>query len=156
MNSAPVGARQRVSFWWWAIVTATIVTAGGCYSRNYSRETANSAAMIADLSDKLADYCRLGFRIGERPVESEEMGEFYYALNKASAFSSSTPREASLASHVDFDKLISAYEKFLHSADSYRISGSPDPAAMAALQVQHDLVHHLAGRVVSDLKEENR
>jgi hypothetical protein len=137
-------------------MAAAIGLGAGCYSRDYAQATASNANLLADLADKLSDYCRNDFRIGDRPLSSEEMGEFYYALNKASAFSSSTPREAARASHVDFDSLIGAYEKYVHASDSYRIRGTPDPATLAALQAQHDLVRHLAGRVASDLKDERR
>ena len=60
---------------------------------------AANASLLSDMSDKLADYCRTYFKLDDRQLSSEEMGEFYYAFNKANAFSSSTPREASRASH---------------------------------------------------------
>lgn len=113
-----------------------------------------NVSLLSDLADKLADYCRSDFKLDDRQVSSEEMGEFYYAFNKASAFSSSTPRESSLRSHRDFVKLLNAYEKFAHAADAYRLAGKPDPAVLASLLSQHAQVRHLAGKVTEDLHEE--
>ncbi len=115
--------------------------------------TAN-VSLLSDLSDKLADYCRAYFKLDDRQLSSEEMGEFYYAFNKASAFSSSTPRESSRPSHQDFVRLLNAYEKFAHAADAYRLGGKPDPAMLASLLSQHDQVRHLAGKVTEDLRDE--
>jgi hypothetical protein len=126
----------------------------GCYSTNYRTEMAANVALLSDLSDKLADYCRHDFKLDDRQLSSEEMGEFYYAFNKASAFSSSTPREVSRQSHRDFIKLLNTYEKFAHAADEYRLSGKPDPAVLASLLSQHDQVRHWAGKVSEDLKSE--
>jgi hypothetical protein len=83
------------------------------------------------------------------------MGEFYYAFNKASAFSSSTPREVSRESHKDFINMLNAYERFVHAADAYRLRGKPDPAMLASLMSQHDMVKLLAGKVIEDLRTEN-
>ncbi|HEY6417967.1 MAG TPA: hypothetical protein VIX59_03105, partial [Candidatus Binataceae bacterium] len=66
------------------------VTVSSCYSSNYHQEIAANIALISDLSDKLADYCDAGFVLGGRPVSSEEMGEFYYALKKARATAAMT------------------------------------------------------------------
>ena len=115
---------------------------------------AANVSLLSDLSDKLADYCRTYFKLDDRQLSSEEMGEFYYSFNKANAFSSSTPREASRPSHRDFVKLLNAYEKFAHAADEYRLGGKPDPATLASLLSQHDQVRHLAGKVTEDLKTE--
>ena len=117
--------------------------------------TAN-VGLLSDLSDKLADYCRSDFKLDDREISSEEMGEFYYAFNKANAFSSSTPRESSRASHRDFIAMLNAYERFAHAADGYRLSGKADPAALASLISQHDRVKHLAGKVTEDLRAEAR
>ena len=113
-----------------------------------------NASLLSDMSDKLADYCRAYFKLDDRQLTSEEMGEFYYAFNKANAFSSSTPRELARPSHRDFIKLLNAYEKFAHAADEYRLNGRQDPAMLAALLSQHDQVRHLAGKVTEDLKTE--
>jgi len=115
---------------------------------------AANASLLSDMSDKLADYCRTYFKLDDRQLSSEEMGEFYYAFNKANAFSSSTPREASRPSHRDFVKLLNSYEKFAHAADEYRLGGKPDPAILAALLSQHAQVRHLAGKVTEDLRNE--
>jgi hypothetical protein len=130
------------------------VAAGACYSSDYRLTMRANVSLLSDLSDKLADYCRTYFKLDDRQLSSEEMGEFYYAFNKASAFSSSTPRESSRPSHRDFVKLLNAYEKFAHAADEYRLGGKPDPAVLASLLSQHDQVRHLAGRVTEDLKNE--
>jgi hypothetical protein len=130
------------------------VAAGACYSSDYRLTMRANVSLLSDLSDKLADYCRTYFKLDDRQLSSEEMGEFYYAFNKAGAFSSSTPRESSRPSHRDFVKLLNAYEKFAHAADEYRLGGKPDPAVLASLLSQHDQVRHLAGRVTEDLKNE--
>ena len=126
----------------------------GCYSSDYQRTMAANVALLSDLSDKLADYCRNDFKFDDRQLSSEEMGEFYYAFNKASGFSSSTPRESSRASHRDFVAMLNAYEHFAHAADAYRLSGKSDPAVLASLISQHDRVKHLAGKVTEDLRAE--
>jgi len=128
--------------------------ASACYSSDYRRTMTANVSLLSDLSDKLADYCRAYFKLDDRQLSSEEMGEFYYAFNKASAFSSSTPRESSRRSHQDFVRLLNAYEKFAHAADAYRLGGRPDPAMLASLLSQHDQVRHLAGKVTEDLKDE--
>ncbi len=115
---------------------------------------AANVSLLSDMSDKLTDYCRTYFKLDDRQLSSEEMGEFYYAFNKANAFSSATPRESSRPSHRDFVKLLNAYEKFAHAADEYRLSGKSDPAVLATLVSQHDQVRHLAGKVTEDLKTE--
>jgi hypothetical protein len=145
------GLRRPVFFLALAIA---IVVAGGCYSTDYRRTMAANVSLLSDMSDKLADYCRTYFKLDDRQLSSEEMGEFYYAFNKANAFSSSTPREASRPSHRDFIKLLNAYEKFAHAADEYRLDGKLNPAMLASLLSQHDQVRHLAGKVSEDLKNE--
>ena len=117
---------------------------------------AANVALLSDMSDKLADYCRSDFKLDDRQLSSEEMGEFYYAFNKANAFASSTPRESSRASHRDFVAMLNAYERFAHAADGYRLSGKSDPAVLASLISQHDQVKHLAGKVTEDLRGEAR
>jgi hypothetical protein len=136
-----------------ALAIAIAVT-GGCYSSDYRRTMAANASLLSDMSDKLADYCRTFFKLDDRQLSSEEMGEFYYAFNKAAAFSSSTPRETSRPSHRDFVQLLNTYEKFAHAADEYRLNGKPDPAVLAALISQHAQVRHFAGKVTEDLKNE--
>jgi hypothetical protein len=134
-------------------LAATILAA--CYSSNYTRTVSANVALLSDMSDKLFDYCRRDFMIDGRQISSEEMGEFYYAFNKASAFSSSTPREVSRDSHHDFVKMLNAYERFVHAADAYRLSGKTDPAMLASLKSQHDQITLLAGKVTEDLRNEH-
>lgn len=148
--SRRAGFRRPVFF----LAIAVTVVAAACYSSDYRRTMAANVSLISDLSDKLADYCRNYFKLDDRQLSSEEMGEFYYAFNKANAFSSSTPRETSRRSHRDFVRLLNAYERFAHAADEYRLGGKPDPAVLAALLSQHDQVRHLAGKVTEDLRNE--
>jgi hypothetical protein len=91
------GHRRPVFF----LALAALAATAACYSSDYGRTMAANVALLSDLSDKLADYCRSDFKLDDRQLSSEEMGEFYYAFNKANAFSSSTPRESSRASHRD-------------------------------------------------------
>jgi hypothetical protein len=151
-SSLRAGHRRPVFF----LALAAIAAAVACYSSDYRRTMAANVALLSDLSDKLADYCRSDFKLDDRQLSSEEMGEFYYAFNKANAFSSSTPRESSRASHRDFVAMLNAYERFAHAADGYRLSGKSDPAVLASLISQHDQVKHLAGKVTEDLRAEAR
>jgi hypothetical protein len=146
-------AGRRRSVFLLAIALAAV---SACYSSDYRRTTAANVSLLSDMSDKLADYCRSYFKLDDRQLSSEEMGEFYYAFNKANAFSSSTPRESSMRSHRDFVKLLNAYERFAHGADAYRLGGKSDPAILASLLSQHDQVRHLAGKVTEDLRDEAR
>jgi len=134
------------------IAAALFVT--GCYSSNYDHQMTANLQLVSDMCDKLSDYCRHDFRIGDQVVTAEEMGEFYYVYNKASAFSASTPREAWLNSHKDFNRLLTAYENFVHAADEYRLRSKSDPAALAVLLSQCDQVKQFAGRVAQDLHTE--
>ena len=86
---------------------------------------AANVSLLSDMSDKLSDYCRTYFKLDDRQLSSEEMGEFYYAFNKANAFSSATPRESSRPSHRDFVKLLNAYEKYAHAPTSTASAASP-------------------------------
>ena len=147
------GLRRPVFFFALAIA---IITVSGCYSSDYSRTMKANVSLLSDMSDKLSDYCRTYFKLDDRQLSSEEMGEFYYSFNKANAFSSSTPREASRASHRDFVAMLNAYERFAHAADGYRLSGKADPAVLASLLSQRDQVKHLAGKVTEDLRAEAR
>jgi len=151
-SSRRAGYRRPVFF----LALAAIAAVAACYSSDYGRTMAANVALLSDLSDKLADYCRSDFKFDDREISSEEMGEFYYAFNKANAFSASTPRESSRASHRDFVAMLNAYERFAHAADGYRLSGKADPAVLASLISQHDRVKHLAGKVTEDLRAEAR
>jgi len=136
------------------LALAALAAAAACYSSDYRRTMAANVALLSDLSDKLADYCRSDFKLDDRQLSSEEMGEFYYAFNKANAFSSSTPRESSRASHRDFVAMLNAYERFAHDADAYRLGGKRDAAVLVSLLSKHDQVKHLAGKVTEDLRAE--
>ena len=153
-----VRAHERAGFGrplFFLLIVAAL-TATACYSRDYNQAMAANVSLISDLCDKLADYSKANFMLDDHKVTSEEMGEFYYAFNKASAFSASTPREASRHSHKDFDKMLVAYENFVHAADEYRLRTEPDAAALAGLMSQRDQVKHLAGRVTQDLHDETK
>jgi hypothetical protein len=147
---ARAGLRRPVFF----LLLTAIAAAYGCYSRDYDQAMTANVQLLSDMCDKLADYCKSDFKLDDHVVTSEEMGEFYYAFNKASAFSASTPREASRHSHKDFDKMLMAYENFVHSADEYRLRDQPSAAALAGLMSQKDQVKHLAGHITQDLKVE--
>ncbi|MHB8381540.1 MAG: hypothetical protein ACYDC3_04260 [Candidatus Binataceae bacterium] len=134
---------------------AAMLCVAGCYSSNYRKELAANTDLIAQLADKLADYCRAGFTVGNRPVSSEEMGEFYYALKKARGLSATTASDSARASHRDFDAMLDAYRDFVRGADQYRIAGSRDPAKLAALMGQHQKVEDAAAKVRADLAAEN-
>ncbi len=123
----------------------------GCYSSNYGRALGANVALVAELSDKLADYCRAGFMLDGRAVSSEEMGEFYYALRKARAYDSITRADANRRSHRDFGRMLDAYAAFVRAADEYRLAGTHDPAKLAALLADHDEVRRIAAQVSADL-----
>jgi hypothetical protein len=138
------------------LALAATLFASACYSTDYKRTVSANVALLSDMADKLRDYCRDDFRLGGRQISSEEMGEFYYAFNKASAFSSSTPRESSRDSHQDLIKLLNAYERFVHTADAYRLGNKQDPAMLASLMSQHDQIKVLGGKVLEDLRNEDK
>ncbi len=126
--------------------------APGCYSSNYRRELGANVSLVAELADKLADYCRAGFMIEGRAVSSEEMGEFYYALKKARAYAAMTGADESRRSHRDFERMLDTYATFVRTADEYRLAGAHDPAArLVALLSLHDEVSRLATKVSADL-----
>lgn len=115
-----------------------------CYSSEYRGEMHASVALISDLSDKLADYCRSGFVLGGRPVTSEEMGEFYYGLQKARGYESMTRGEQGRQSRQKYAQLADAYEKFVRDADRYRLNPSRPPDQLDALLKDHDAIAQLA------------
>jgi len=129
--------------------------ASSCYSTSYRREMAANADLIANLADKLADYCQAGFAIDGRQVSSEEMGEFYYALKKARGFSTMRHDESDRASYRNFEVMLDQYAAFVHSADEYRIGGHTDSGKLAALIQQRDAVEQTASRVRADLASED-
>ena len=121
-----------------------------CYSSSYRREMLASTALVAGLSDKLADYCRADFIVERHPLSSEEMGEFYYGLKKARAFQQMTSkRHGDDASVQAFAQLVDAYEKFVRDADRYRIAQTHTPAELDALMKEHEEVERCARVVVA-------
>jgi hypothetical protein len=132
-----------------ALLAATF--AAGCYSSNYRRELGANVALLSELSDKLADYCRAGFVLGDRAVSSEEMGEFYYALKKARAYDEITRADAGRRSHRDFERMLDAYDAFVRAADEYRLAGAHAAENRDALVVLHDQVKRDGAQVTADL-----
>jgi hypothetical protein len=127
-----------------------------CYSSNYRREMLASTSLVAQLSDKLADYCRADFIVERHPLSSEEMGEFYYGLKKARAFEQMTSkRHGSEASGVAFSKLVDAFEKFIGDADQYRLNPSHTPEQLEQLSKDHDLVKQQVEEVKRSLVTES-
>jgi hypothetical protein len=144
------GARRRPAHFvpHLTLMLAAAVLLASCYSSNYRREMLASTALLAQLSDKLADYCRAGFVVEGHPLSSEEMGEFYYGLKKARAFESMTAkRHASEASGEAFSQLVDAYEKFVRDADRYRLEQSHTDEELKALMAEHEAVRHRAKEV---------
>lgn len=126
-----------------------------CYSSNYRREMRASVSLVSELSDKLADYCRVDFIVDRHPLSSEEMGEFYYGLKKARAFESmSARRHATDASDQAFSQLVDAYENFVRDADQYRLNQSPTHEQLQQLLKDHDLVRQRAEEVRRALASE--
>ena len=107
-----------------AILAATMLVPA-CYSSNYRRETLASVSLVSQLSDKLADYSRANFKVDDHILSSEEMGEFYYGLEKARSFQQMTAhRGGASPSAAAFAKLADSYDKFVHDADQYRLNPS--------------------------------
>jgi len=136
------------------LLAAAAIFAASCYSSDYKKEIAANTDLISGLSNKLADYCRVQFKINGREVSSEEMGEFYYALKKARAFSDMTKGETR-QSHRDFDKLLEQYAQFVRAADQYRLSPAPDAEKTATLLKQHEDIEKSADRVRQDVQSES-
>ena len=127
-----------------------------CYSSNYRREMLASVALVSSLSDKLADYCRADFIVDKHPLSSEEMGEFYYGLQKARAFERMiAKRHGADASGRAFSKLADAYEKFVREADQYRLNPSHTQEQLEQLLKDHDLVKQRADEVRRALDAES-
>jgi len=116
--------------------------------------TANTE-LIAELADKLADYCEAGFMVDGRAVSSEEMGEFYYALKKARAFATMRKADSGRPSYREFVRMLDQYSAFVHSADLYRIESRRDGARLSALKAQHQAVEAAAARIRAELISEN-
>ena len=134
------------------LMLAAAIAAASCYSSNYRRETEASVSLIVEQSDKLADYCRAGFVIDQRPLSSEEMGEFYYALQKAHAFEQmSAKRGAPSASRERFAQLVDAFDQFVRDADRYRLSSARPQSDLDALLKEHQAVTDRARAVLEAL-----
>jgi hypothetical protein len=136
------------------MLAGTLALAAACYSAGYRKEMAATVDLLTGLTEKLADYCRAGFKVDDRPISSEEMGEFYYALNKAQAFRAMRHSQALRPSYRDFSTLLEQYSAFVHSADEYRLGGRVEPEKLAALSAQRDAVNQTASRVRADLASE--
>ena len=132
----------------------SVLLAASCYTSSYQREMAANTDLIAELANKLGDYCQAGFMVGDRQVSSEEMGEFYYALKKARAFANMQKGEANRPSYRDFMVMLEQYSAFVHAADEYRLAGQPDDAKLAALSAQRDAVDATESRLRADLNSE--
>jgi len=148
MNRA--GARRRPAFFTVgaALLLAAVTLLASCYSSNYRREMLASTALVEQLSDKLADYCRANFVVEGHPLSSEEMGEFYYGLKKARAFEQMTSkRHASEASGAAFARLVDAYEKFVRDADRYRLEQTHTKEELKPLMEEHRQVDEEAKAV---------
>ncbi len=136
------------------LVLALAVVAAGCYSTSYRRGIEVNVALLSELSDKLADYCRADFRLDGRQVSSEEMGEFYYALMKARSYATMTSGAAGKPSYQAFRLLLDDYGNFLSAADRYRLSPAPDPGQLASLKGAHAAVKRQAQAVLEALRAE--
>ena len=140
-----------------AIAIAAVLCLAACYSTSYRKEAAANVALLSELADKLNDYCQAGFVVGDRPVSSEEMGEFDYALAKARAWAAMTQRSAGdRPSYRALAGLMGAYEAFVRDADQYRLAPLRDPARLAALAREHDAVAARARAVMDSLADEGR
>jgi hypothetical protein len=126
----------------------------GCYSSDYSRQTAATASMLGDLALKLSDYCRAGFKLGDREVTSEEMGEFYYALKKARSYTSGASANSNLQSYRDLSQLVEDYGKLLNQADRYRLAGKPDQQQLAEIVAAQQRTTNEANAVLKDLQKQ--
>jgi hypothetical protein len=151
-DSTRAGALGRPVFYLMLAGTLALVTA--CYSAGYRKEMAATVDLLGGLTEKLADYCGAGFKLDDRQISSEEMGEFYYALGKATAFRAIWRSQAQRPSYKDFSALLEQYVAFVHSADEYRLGGRVDPEKLAALIAQRDAVRKTASRVRADLASE--
>jgi hypothetical protein len=137
-------------------ILAAMTFASACYSSNYRRETLASVSLVSQLSDKLADYCRADFKVDSHVLSSEEMGEFYYGLEKARSFEQMTARRGgSRPSAEAFAKLADAYEKFVRDADQYRLNPAHTHQQLEHLMRDHDDVKHRAEDVRLALDRES-
>jgi hypothetical protein len=136
------------------ILAAVLMIAASCYSTSYPKQMTANVDLMAELADKLEDYARAGFIINDRPISSEEMGEFYYGLKKAQGFAASRRGDANHASYRDFASLIDQFGAFVHSADEYRLATQRDPKKLDALTAQKDALELTVSQVRRDLISE--
>ena len=149
------GAIRRPAFY--LIITLMLAVAASCYSSSYEKEVAANTDLLTSLADKLGDYCQAGFIINDRPISSEEMGEFDYAQKKARGFSASRSDESSRASYHDFMSLLEQYAAFVHSADEYRLASNKDEEKLKALTAEKEAIEQTALKIRADLlAEEHR
>jgi hypothetical protein len=137
------------------VALLAMLFAASCYSSNYRREMLASVSLVSELSDKLADYCRADFKVRDHVLSSEEMGEFYYGLQKARAFEAMTAkRQGSHESSAAFSKLVASYEAFVSDADRYRLDPSHTHVQLEQLLKDHELVGVQADEVKQALTKE--
>jgi hypothetical protein len=151
-DTTRAGALGRPVFY--LMLAGTLALVAGCYSAGYRKEMTATVDLLSGLTDKLADYCDAGFKVDDRRISSEEMGEFYYALSKAQAFSALRRSLAQRPSYGDFSTLLQQYAAFVHAADEYRLGDRVDRAELAALMAQRDAIRKTASRVHADLASE--
>ena len=139
-----------------ALPILALIAIAGCYSSSYRKGLVANVGLISDLTDKLADYCRSGFMLNGRQVSSEEMGEFYYALKKARAFSAMNESLSDRRSYQKFQQLLDSYQGFVQAADQFRLNAKPDPKALEALMGHERGVKQLAEQALDVLHAEPR
>jgi hypothetical protein len=126
----------------------------GCYSSDYNRQTAATASMLNDLGAKLADYCRVDFKLGDRDISSEEMGEFYYGLKKARSYAAvEAASNSTRQSYRDLLRLTDDYAQLLSDADRYRLAGKPDPQHLKEILARQQQVGIDAQAVLTGLRQ---
>lgn len=147
---------MRAGRGWPALLAAALAATAlaSCYSSGYRRELGANVALLSDLANKLADYCRHDFSLDDRPVSSEEMGEFYYALGKARSWAAVARGNSGRGSYRAFQLLMRDYGDFVRAADRYRLSGTTNPAQLAALLAERDRVRRQAAAVRAALRTE--
>lgn len=137
-----------------ALVAA--LAGASCRFSDHRARIETNVALLSELSDKLADYCRAGFELDGRELTSEEMGEFYYALKRA-RFHSPRPGGGG-ADDVDakYQEFLTEYEKFVRAADQYRLSQPREPAQLDALMTRHAALKTLATALLAVLRASHR
>jgi hypothetical protein len=138
----------------WMALVFLCAGLAACYSSDYGRQTAATASMLQGLAQKLGDYCRANFKLGDRDVSSEEMGEFYYALKKARSYAAEAASNSNRQSYRDLTALVADYAQLLRAADDYRLSGKPDPDRLKQILARQQQVVGEAQTVLNDLQRE--